>query len=132
MTEYFEEILISTAEQSNGSSLKFFQDFKFETTRVFFVRASEKGEIRGRHAHKKCKQLIYVLDGEFKISLILRNRSIIYKEKLYLNNKALLIQPNVWVELEALKNNSIFSCLCDRKYDESDYIRHSRDFFEEI
>lgn len=132
MTEYFEEILISMAEQSNGSSLKFFQDFKFETTRVFFVRASEKGEIRGRHAHKKCKQLIYVLDGEFKISLILRNRSIIYKEKLYLNNKALLIQPNVWVELEALKSNSIFSCLCDRKYDESDYIRHSRDFFEEI
>jgi len=132
MTEYFEEILISMAEQSNGSSLKFFQDFKFETTRVFFVRASEKGEIRGRHAHKKCKQLIYVLDGEFKISLILRNRSIIYKEKLYLNNKALLIQPNLWVELEALKSNSIFSCLCDRKYDESDYIRHSRDFFEEI
>ena len=132
MTEYFEEILISMAEQSNGSSLKFFQDFKFETTRVFFVRTSEKGEIRGRHAHKKCKQLIYVLDGEFKISLILRNRSIIYKEKLYLNNKALLIQPNVCVELEALKSNSIFSCLCDRKYDESDYIRHSRDFFEEI
>lgn len=132
MTKYFEEILILEAEQSNGSSLRFFQDFKFETTRVFFVRASEKGDIRGRHAHKKCKQLIYVLDGEFKISLKLKNRSTIYKEKLYLNNKALLIQPNVWVELEALKSNSIFSCLCDRNYEESDYIRQSSTFFGEI
>ena len=129
MTEYFKEIPITEIEQSNGSRLKFFQDFKFETNRVFFVKASVSGEVRGRHAHKKCRQLIYVLSGEFQISLKLNNGSLIYKEKSYLSNKAILIQPNIWVELEAIEDNSIFACLCDRKYEERDYIRNASSFF---
>ena len=130
MTEYFKEIPITEIEQPNGSSLNFFQDFRFETNRVFFVRASRSGEIRGMHAHKKCRQMIYVLNGDFKISLKLRNRSLIYKEKLYLYNKAILIEPNIWVELEAIEDNSIFACLCDRKYEETDYIRQASNFFD--
>jgi len=132
MTTYFQEISIVELPEANGSSLKFFQDFNFDTKRVFFVRASKQGDIRGRHAHKKCRQLIYVLNGEFQITLKLRNGATIYKEKLHSNKKAILIQPDVWVELEALDPDSIFSCLCDRPYSENDYIRQSNAFFSDV
>jgi dTDP-4-dehydrorhamnose 3,5-epimerase-like enzyme len=130
MTEYFKEFKVSKVEETNGSSLEFFQDFTFETKRVFFVTAAEQGEVRGRHAHKKCKQLIYSVKGNFEITLKLKNGSTIYKNNLCENKSAILVLPHVWVELKALENNSTFFCLCDRNYEESDYIKQPNTFFD--
>ena len=48
---------------------------------------------------------------------------------LFASKKAILVQPKVWVELETLENNSVFACLCDRNFEEADYIRDANKFF---
>ena len=129
MTPLFQEISITKIQEENGSFLGFFQDFNLETQRVFFVKSSKKGIIRGRHAHKLCTQLIYVVAGEFRVSLKLSNGSTIYEKNLFASKKAILVKPKVWVELETLKSNSVFACLCDRNFEEADYIRDANNFF---
>ena len=129
MTSFFQEIPITKIQEENGSFLSFFQDFNFETQRVFFVKSTKLGSIRGGHAHKLCMQLIYVLSGEFRVSLKLSNGSNIYEKNLFANEKAILVNPRVWVELETLETNSVFACLCNRNFEEADYIRDANEFF---
>lgn len=84
------------------------------------------GSKRAGHAHKKCKQIIFVIKG----SLILR---VIHKSgesKLYTflqGDHALVIPPMLWVDIFPSKN-SIVGVLADMRYDESDYIRNFEKF----
>jgi dTDP-4-dehydrorhamnose 3,5-epimerase-like enzyme len=97
----------------------------FNISRVFTVRAS-KGSVRGGHAHRKCSQFMVCVigsikvlcdDGERKKTYILDNPSI-----------GLNVQPGVWAEQKYLEENTTLIVLCDRPYEEEDYIRNYEDF----
>ena len=94
----------------------------FNISRLFVVSAN-KGAIRGKHAHKKCIQLLTCLNGSVEVVCEDKKNQ---KKKFILNNssKYLIIPKMVWCTQKYLKKNTILAVLCSHKYDGKDYIRN--------
>ena len=105
-----------------------FKSLKFNIKRIFSVLAP-KGAIRGQHAHKKCRQILYCLYGKIEITIL----SEIRKKKIILSksSKAVLIPKMTWVKLKFLKKNSLCIVICDQYFLEKDYIR-SFDLYKKL
>ncbi len=97
-----------------------FKSIKFNIKRVFSIIA-KKNSIRGKHAHKKCRQIFFCPSG--KVELHLFDGKI--KKRLILSKRsgAIIINKKVWVELKFLNNNTFLVVLCDQYFSEKDYIR---------
>lgn len=100
-------------------------DKKFKIKRIFFLSA-EKKTLRGDHAHKKCTQVFFSLRGNFYIECIYQNRM---SEKILIKpgEKLNVVKPLTWVKVH-LKKNNICGVLCDRYYEEKDYLRNFEKF----
>jgi len=100
-------------------------DKKNKFKRIFFLVAKKK-LIRGNHAHKKCTQGFFSLSGSFYLECTFLNNK---KKKILIEegNKITLIKPFTWVKVH-LKENNICGVLCDRYYEEFDYIRDYEQF----
>jgi len=97
----------------------------FSIKRVFNVRA-QKGNIRGRHAHRHCSQLLICTNGAVEVRC---DNSI--SNEIYVLDKpnfGLLIKPGIWTEQKYIKNNTILTVLCDRPYEEEDYLRNYNEY----
>jgi dTDP-4-dehydrorhamnose 3,5-epimerase-like enzyme len=92
----------------------------FDIRRVFAVSASQ-GEVRGKHAHRECSQILICVAG--KILVTCQDGS--KRSEYLLNNMktALLIPPGIWATQEYLTNDALLIVLCDRDYEPEDYIR---------
>ena len=97
----------------------------FSIKRVFNVRA-QKGNIRGRHAHRHCSQLLICTNGEVEVKCDDSSTNEVYV--LDKPNFGLLIAPGIWTEQKYIENNTILTVLCDRPYEEADYLRNYDDF----
>ena len=97
----------------------------FSIKRVFNVRA-QKGHIRGRHAHRHCSQLLICTNGAVEVKCDDSCTNELYV--LDKPNFGLLISPGTWTEQKYIKNNTILTVLCDRPYEETDYLRNYDDF----
>jgi dTDP-4-dehydrorhamnose 3,5-epimerase-like enzyme len=109
-------------EDSNGV-LKVYESIEnvpFEIKRVFTVSA-KASDIRGEHAHKKCTQLMICIQGEIRVSC--DDGSKVSQYTISANSVGLLVPPGVWAKEEYIINDSILMVLCDRGYEEDDYIR---------
>ena len=93
--------------------------------RIFFLIAKKKIQ-RGDHAHKKCTQGFFSISGSFYIECIYLNNN---KKKILIKEgkRVTLIRPFTWVKVH-LKKNNICGVLCDRYYEENDYIRDFNKF----
>jgi dTDP-4-dehydrorhamnose 3,5-epimerase-like enzyme len=98
---------------------------QFSVARVFNVRA-HSGSIRGRHAHRKCTQLLICSNGAIKVYCDDNNTTLEYL--LDKPNYGLLILPGVWSEQRYIEDNTVLTVLCDQKYREDDYIRDLVEF----
>ena len=91
----------------------------FSIKRIFNVR-SEKGSIRGKHAHRLCSQLLICSYGAIEVfcdDSINQNVFILDKP-----NYGLLVPPGVWAEEKYIEHNSTMTVICDRIYEAEDYI----------
>jgi hypothetical protein len=95
------------------------QNIPFDIRRVFTVTAATD-DIRGDHAHKQCTQLLICVAG--KIRVICDNGSHIQDYLLDNMGIGLLIPPRIWAKQEYL-DDSVLMVLCDRGYEDEDYIR---------
>ena len=101
----------------------------FKTKRMFIVKG-DKNFIRGQHAHKKCTQIIILINGETDIKII-KNKT--YKFNLKSNqNKMLRIPPMHWVNIKFKKNKSSFLVLCDVNFSKKEYIFNFNTFLKKI
>ena len=102
-------------------------DQKFKFKRIFFLIANKKDE-RGNHAHKKCVQAFFSIRGSFYLKCIYANGR---KEKIKIKpgHNLKIIKPMTWINVY-LKKNNICGVLCDRNYEEKDYIRDFKKFNE--
>jgi hypothetical protein len=100
-------------------------DRKFKIKRIFFLNAERK-ILRGDHAHKKCTQAFFSVRGNFYIECIYQNGN---KKKINIKpgKKLEIIKPLTWVKVY-LKKDNICGVLCDRYYEERDYIRDYKKF----
>jgi len=97
----------------------------FSIKRVFNVR-QQKGDIRGRHAHLHCSQLLICTNGAVEVKCDdSRTTEIHVLDK---PNFGLFIPPGIWADQKYIENNTILTVLCDRPFEEADYIRNYDDF----
>ena len=103
--------------------------FPFSIMRMFNVH-SEVNVIRGKHAHRRCSQLLICANGAIEVQC----DDTIKTRKYLLNNVncGLLIPPGIWAEQKYLKENSVLTVLCDLPFDEDDYIRDYNEFIKYV
>ena len=97
----------------------------FHITRIFTVRASESN-IRGQHAHKECTQFLICPIGAVHVNC--DNGVEKYSYLLEHPNMGLLIPPGVWADQIYKNDHSVLTVLCDRPFEEEDYIRDYKDY----
>jgi dTDP-4-dehydrorhamnose 3,5-epimerase-like enzyme len=97
------------------------KQINFNFKRVFIVK-SNKSQIRGKHAHKKCIQLLNCVSGAVEVSCETAKGNK-YKFLLDKPDKFLVIPKMVWCVQKYKKNNTVLAVICSDKFDEKDYIR---------
>ena len=126
------KIKIKSFYKKNGKLTPFSFTNKFPMTvkRVYFIKA-KKNTIRGDHAHKKCSQFFYFINGS--IELIIKtdkiNKRLVLKES---SNYGVLIPPLYWCGVKFLNKKSILMVANDKLYQFSDYIEKFSEFIKYI
>jgi dTDP-4-dehydrorhamnose 3,5-epimerase-like enzyme len=94
--------------------------------RVFCTADLKKGEVRGSHAHRKQTQLLYVIQGEFRITF--ENSS--ERGEILLNNHSdgIEIPMMTWSTQTPTKDHSVLMVFASDIYEERDYIRDYQEF----
>ena len=92
----------------------------FTIARVFVVRAPE-GAVRGQHAHKACAQFLTCPIGAVEVDCSDGNQSAEFN--LNHPNIGLYIPPGIWAEQRYKTKDATLTVLCDRIYEQEDYIR---------
>lgn len=102
----------------------------FDVRRVYYLFDVPSGAKRGGHAHKKLKQVLIAISGSFDV--VLKNGKS--KEIITLNrpDKGLLIENNIWRELENFSSGSVCLVLASEEFSENDYIRSYKDYLNNI
>lgn len=98
----------------------------FAVARVFTIAGVAAGGVRGRHAHRRCAQLIACLSGEAKI-LVTDGRES-REITLAAAGEGLVVPPGVWTTLTFASEATVAAVFCDQPYDEGDYIRDWDEF----
>lgn len=98
----------------------------FEVARVFAVTAVAAGERRGEHAHKQLNQLLVCLSGV--IEVVVDDGEQRQTVTLDSPSRALHLPPGIWAEQTYGGPTTVLMVLCDRPYEESDYIRDYQEF----
>ena len=122
----FKTLNLSKFSNINGFlTVAEFKTLNFKIKRVFSITAP-KNSVRGKHAHKKCRQIFFCPKGKIEVTLFdgLNRKKI----NLSKTSKAILIPEKIWVELKFLNNDSFFIALCDQFFQEKDYIRSFHKF----
>ena len=101
----------------------------FEIRRVYYVYATEPNVHRGRHAHRRLKQLAVAVRGSVTILLDDGTGPV----EVVLNDPAqgLLLGDMVWRELYDFSDDCVLMVLADQAYDPADYILDYDEFLRE-
>jgi len=93
--------------------------------RLFYAFNVPDGEVRGKHAHKECDQLLVALNGTITVSV----QDGVDARKVILDSpsKALFLPAGLWAE-EKYMNHAILLALCSQEYDKSDYISNLEEY----
>lgn len=97
----------------------------FVAARMFTVRAPESA-VRGKHAHKRCAQFLVCVHGVIDVECDDGART--KKFLLDAGSKGLFVPPGIWATEIYVAGGSVLSVLCDRTYEESDYLREYESF----
>ena len=93
----------------------------FDIVRVFAVTAVAAGERRGSHAHRRLNQFLICVNGSVAVTVDDgRERRTMVLDHL---SRALHVPPGVWAEQVYSGPDAVLMVLCDRPYEEEDYIR---------
>jgi dTDP-4-dehydrorhamnose 3,5-epimerase-like enzyme len=99
----------------------------FDIERVFVVQA-DAGAVRGEHAHKECAQFLICPNGSVEVFCDDGSRTATYT--LDTQRSGLFLPPGIWASQLYQQTNSMVVVMCDRPYEEDDYIREYAKFKE--
>lgn len=97
----------------------------FRIARMFTLSAPSAA-VRGKHAHRLCSQFMLCVHGAIDITCTNG-----YEQQTFTLNRcdrALLVPAGNWNVVTFRQPNSILVVLCDRPYEEHDYIRDYHEF----
>jgi dTDP-4-dehydrorhamnose 3,5-epimerase-like enzyme len=91
-----------------------------------FVLTAPAGAKRGRHAHRRCSQFMICVNGA--VNVLCEDGSEKRTFTLDRRDLALLVPPGIWNTVSFCDDASVVAVLCDRSYEEGDYIRDYAEF----
>ena len=94
--------------------------------RIFVTSNLNLNETRGGHAHKKQRQLLFVVQGRFRITI--ESKTFNGEVEIGPMDDGILVEPMTWSTQTPLVESSVLMVFCSDQYDESDYIRNHNDF----
>jgi hypothetical protein len=97
----------------------------FPIVRLFTVTAPA-GARRGEHAHRRCTQFMLCVRGAVEIGCDDGDTRKTFM--LDRANVALCVPPSIWNTIDFRAIDSALVVLCDRPFEEADYIRSYPDF----
>lgn len=110
--------------------LEFNKKIPIKVKRIFYIYG-KKNYIRADHAHKKCTQVFVPILGKIKLSYI-NKKSAGEKILNYKKKEIFLLKPYNWCRIKFISNNAILMVICDRHYEQKDYIETYSDFLKFI
>lgn len=124
---------IRTIPTVNAGELSFFEannEIPFDIKRVYYISKVPEGAIRGSHAHKTLKQVLFCPYGRIKV--VLENKD--KREEIELSDPsiAILIDKPTWREMVWLQKDSVLCVAASDYYDNDDYIRNYDEFREYV
>ena len=112
-------------------SLVVFEDNKnipFDIKRVYYIFDTQKGVVRGKHAHKNLKQIAICLRGSCKF--LLDNGKERYTFELNSPFMGLFMEGLLWREMFDFSEDCVLLVLANDHFNEEDYIRDYDRFLE--
>lgn len=102
----------------------------FNIERVYYIFDTKKGMSRGKHAHKKLKQLAVCVSGKCRIVL----DDGVKRQNYWLDapDKGLFINSMVWREMHDFSEDCVLIVLASEPYEEDDYIRDYNQFICQV
>lgn len=97
----------------------------FAIARMFTITA-RTGAVRGRHAHRRCAQFMVCVHGAMNVACTDGREERNFT--LDRGNLALMVPPTIWNTVRVRSEGSVLVVLCDRPYEEHDYIRDYAEF----
>lgn len=110
------------------SFFEFQDDIDFLIKRIYYITNVQAGCVRGFHAHKELKQILFCPYGN--IELTLEDQDGIQTIVLDDPSKAVVLYPCVWRKMKWLVSDSVLCVAASDCYSESDYIRNYDNFLK--
>lgn len=102
-------------------------DIPFEIKRVYYINQFENTtSIRGKHAHRELRQVIFCLNGSFILSLDDGSRK--QDVMMWRDDTGVLLGVGLWHTMHSFSNGCVILVVASDYYNESDYIRNYDDF----
>ncbi len=116
-------------EYGNGS-VALDQVVPFSIKRIYYVYDIPTASERGGHAHINLQQFLIAVKGSFDVVLKDGNK----EQTIHLNNpnKGLLINRQIWREINNFSQGSVCLVVASAVYDEADYIRDYEVFMNQF
>ena len=91
----------------------------FVPVRMFWISNVASGKTRGGHAHKACSQFFVCINGRIQVDAFdgTSSQSYVMDRGEFLN-----LVPGIFATETFLDENSALLVLCDRTYEQDDYI----------
>jgi len=105
------------------------KNIPFEIKRVYFINhLFNKKSHRGKHAHKKLQQVIFCINGSFKLLLDDGEK----KQTVLMNEPSLgiILGGELWHEMFDFSSDCVILVLADDYFNAKDYIRNYDEFIK--
>jgi hypothetical protein len=117
---------IGSAEIGFLTAAQVDKNVPFQINRVYWTYKTPSDFLRGKHAHRELKQIIFALAGELEVEIETPRR----QKKIFKLNKpqfGLYIPELHWRNLK-FSENAVLLSLASLPYDEKEYIRDYSEF----
>ena len=103
-------------------------NIQFDIKRIYYIFDVIKNAVRGKHTHKKTKQVLFCIRGS--ITIVLDNGKDKEAVTLKKPNQGLYLDTMMWHEMVAFKEGTVLLVLASENYEEKDYIRDYTKFIK--
>tara|TARA_Y100000816_G_C25962245_1_gene502118 strand:+ start:107 stop:487 length:381 start_codon:yes stop_codon:yes gene_type:complete len=90
----------------------------FKLKRFFIISSNQKKTVRGNHAHKKCDQILTLINGSARIKIFKKTNKIFNLKKY----DCIYVPKKHWIEIAFKQNKGSILVLCNHKFDLNEYI----------
>ena len=96
-----------------------FDDVGFSVARAFVVSAP-RGAVRGGHAHRRVRQVLFRASGTIDVDVSHRGERVLIT--LTAEHPAVLIEPGVWAQQTYIDDDSTLIVFADGPYEAAEYV----------